>query len=264
MNLHSIQTCHRYLCLVFSFLFILLGSCVTQKELEYLQEENKAKTSFKESEVPEYRLKPDDELYIQVTSQDEAAAGVFASSKDQSYYVGMMGPYGASLLAYSIDKEGNLNLPVIGKIHVSDKTLAEVSGIVKEALGHILNQPVVTVKLVNRYISVLGEVRNPGHYTYSQEKLTIYDAIGLAGDITAYGNRKEVLLIRNENGMNRRININLTVSDILTSNYLNVSPNDIIYVKPLKRRIWGFEQFPFSVILSTLTTALLIYEVTKP
>ena len=171
----------------------LLSSCVTQRKVEYLQDRNKNIKAFKEAEFPDYRLKPNDELYIQINSLDEAAANVFSNGK-QDPYLGSMQPYGASLLSYSIDKEGYLLLPVIGKILVKDKTLSEVSVILKDSLNHILNQPIVSVKLVNRYVSVLGEVKNPGHFPYSQDKLTIYDALGLAGDITDYGNRNKVIL----------------------------------------------------------------------
>jgi polysaccharide export outer membrane protein len=116
---------------------------------------------------------------------------------------------------------------------------------------------------VNRYVSVLGEVRNPGHFPYSQDKLTIYDALGLAGDITDYGNRTKVMLIRNENGENLRINIDLTKSEILTSDYFFMRPNDIIYVVPLRKKFWGFNQFPFGLLLSAITTGLLIYTIVK-
>jgi polysaccharide export outer membrane protein len=138
-----------------------------------------------------------------------------------------------------------------------------VSTILKDSLSHILNQPVVTVKLVNRYVSVLGEVKNPGHFPYSQDKLTIYDALGLAGDITDYGNRNKVILIRNINGENIRINVDITKSDILISDYYNLRPNDIVYVKPLRNKFWGMRQFPFEILFSTLTTALLFYSIFK-
>jgi polysaccharide export outer membrane protein len=131
----------------------------------------------------------------------------------------------------------------------------------KDSLSSILNQPIVTVKLVNRYISVLGEVRIPGHFPYSQEKLTIFDALGLAGDITEYGDRSEVILTRNEDGRNFRIVLNLTKSGIIASEYYYLRPNDLIYVKPLSKKFWGMKEFPFSIILSTISTALLIYSV---
>jgi polysaccharide export outer membrane protein len=242
---------------------VIMSSCVTQRKVEYLQDSNKNIKPFKEAELPDYKLKPNDELYIQITSLDEAAANVFSAGKEQSYYVGEMQPYGASLLSYSVDKDGYLLLPIIGKVLVKDKTLSEVSTILKDSLNHILNQPIVTVKLVNRYVSVLGEVKNPGHFAYSQDKLTIYDALGLAGDITDYGNRNKVILIRNINGENIRINLNITKSDVLASEYYNLRPNDIVYVKPLRNKFWGMRQFPFEILFSTLTTALLFYSIFK-
>lgn len=249
--------------LAFIVLISILSSCVTQRKVEYLQDRDNNTKVFNEAVYTDYRLKCNDELYIQINSLDEASANVFSTGKEQSYYIGTMQPYGASLMSYSIDKEGYLLLPVIGKILVRDKTLTEVSTILKDSLSHILNQPIVTVKLVNRYVSVLGEVKNPGHFTYSQDKLTIYDALGLAGDITDYGNRNKVILIRNLNGENMRINVDITKSDVLSSEYYNLRPNDIVYVKPLRNKFWGMRQFPFEILFSTLTTALLFYSIFK-
>jgi polysaccharide export outer membrane protein len=238
----------------------LLSSCVTQRRVEYLQDKNKNIKSFKEVELPDYKLKPNDELFIQISSLDEAAANIFSNVRQE---IGYVEPYGASLLSYAVDKEGYLFLPLIGKILVKDKTISEVSVLIKESLNHILNQPIVLVKLVNRYVSVLGEVKNPGHFAYSQDKLTIYDALGLAGDITDYGNRNKVILIRNVNGENIRVNVNITKSDILASDYYNLRPNDIVYVKPLRNKFWGMRQFPFEILFSALTTALLFYSIFK-
>jgi polysaccharide export outer membrane protein len=110
-------------------------------------------------------------------------------------------------------------------------------------------------------VSVLGEVNNPGHYVFSQDKFTVYNALSLAGDISVYGNRKKVTLVRNENGRNIRINLDLTREDILSSPYYFIQPNDLIYVKPLRKRFWGMETFPTTLLLSIITTALLIYTV---
>ena len=219
--------------------------------------------TFKEAEFSDYRLKPDDELYIQITSLDEAAANVFANNRQDSYTLDIYNLMGRHLLSYTVDKDGYLLLPVIGKIMVKDKTTTEVSSILKDSLSHILNQPVVSVKLVNRYVSILGEVKNPGHFAYSQDKLTIYDALGLAGDITDYGNRSKVILIRNINGENLRINMDITRSDILSSDYYNLRPNDIVYVKPLKKKFWGMRQFRFDILFSAITTGVLFYSIFK-
>jgi polysaccharide biosynthesis/export protein len=248
--------------LLFIFLLTaLISSCVTQRELEYLQDKNENIKAFKEAEFPDYRLKPNDELYIQVNSLDDAEAKIFSNERQDLSNLGSIQPYGASLISYTIDKEGYLLLPVIGRIPVRDKTVSEVIGMIKDSLKGILNQPIVSVKLVNRFISVLGEVNNPGHFSYSQDKLTIYDALGLAGDIGDYGNRETVILIRNENGQNNRINVNLNNSEMLSSNYYYLRPNDIVYVKPMKEKFWGLRQFPYAVIISTITTAILLYSV---
>jgi polysaccharide export outer membrane protein len=244
-------------------LLCLFSSCVTQRDIEYLQDKDKNIKAFDEAEFPDYKLKPNDELYIQISSLDEGAASIFSDSRQQIAYLGAIQPYGAYLLAYSVDKEGYLLLPVIGKILVKDKTLSDVNLILRDSLNHILSQPVVSVKLVNRYISIMGEVRNPGHFPYSQDKLTIYDGLGLAGDITDYGNRENVILVRNENGENIRVNVNLKQSDILASDYYYLRPNDILYVKPLRNKFWGLRQFPWSVFFSAITTGLLIYEIVQ-
>jgi polysaccharide export outer membrane protein len=245
-------------------LLAFLTSCVTQRKIEYLRDNNNITKSFKEAEFSDYRLKPNDELYIQISSLDEGAANIFSNAGSQTSVISAsMTPYGASLSSYSFDRDGFMLLPVIGNILVKDKTLSQVSVILRDSLSHVLNKPIVSVKLVNRYVSVLGEVKNPGHFSYSQDKLTIYDALGLAGDITDYGNRNQVILIRNMNGENIRINVNITKSDILASDYYNLRPNDIVYVKPLRNKFWGMRQFPFEILFSTLTTGLLIYNIFK-
>lgn len=247
-----------------AMLIIFLPSCVTQRSVEYMQDKSEGAKEFNEAEFPDYMLKSNDELFIQISSLDEATTNVFSSSASQaSFSTGSIQPYGASLLSYSIDKEGYLLLPIVGNLLVKGKTLSQVSLMLKDSLRNILSQPVVSVKLVNRYVSVLGEVRNPGHYPFSQDKLSVFDAIGLAGDITDYGDRNRVILVRNENGINTRFNIDLTNSEILSSGYYYLRPNDLIYIKPLRNKFWGMRQFPFTILFSTVTTALLIYNVLR-
>lgn len=240
---------------------LLFSSCITQRKLEYLQDSNQHEKDFTNAEFQDYKLKPNDELYIQISSLDDAAANVFANPTAQMY--GLTSPFGASLISHTIDKDGYLVLPVIGNVNVKDKTIGQVSNMIKEALNNVLNQPLISVKLVNRYITILGEVRIPGHYAYSQDKITIYDALGLAGDITEYGNRKQALLLRNENGISHRINIDLTKSNVLTSEFYYLRPNDILYIKPMRNRFWGLREFPFAIILSTITTGVLVLSYVK-
>jgi polysaccharide biosynthesis/export protein len=258
----------RYIKINISLIYVgiilfLYSGCVTQNNLEYMQAKNKNIQTYNEAEMPDYKLKPNDELYIQFSSLDPAEASIFSDARTQQS-TQIMDPYGASLMSYSIDKEGFLLLPVLGKIYVKDRTTSQVSSILTDSLSHILSQPMVKVKLVNRFVSVLGYVANPGHFPYSQDKLSIYDALALAGDITVYGNRNEITLTRTENGKNIRKYIDLTSPDILASEYYYLRPNDMIYVKPLRKRFWGMQEFPFAIILSALSVTLLFYTVIKP
>ncbi len=241
----------------------MLSSCVSQHSVEYLQYKSiDTIAAFREASLEHYKIQPDDELLIQVNSLDDPFANVFlASSAQQPINSGSVQPYGASLISYTVDKEGYLALPVIGRISVAGKTLSEINETIAASLTKILREPTVVVKLVSRNVSVLGEVRNPGRYSYSQEKMTILDALGMAGDITDYGNRKEVLIIRNEGEVNMRIPVNLSNSGILSSTYYYIRPNDIVYVKPLQRKFWDIRIFPYGTIISSITAALLIFTV---
>lgn len=244
--------------------FLIFSSCVTQRNIEYLQRESNDVQSFETTVPDEYKLKPNDELYIQISSIDDPSSNVFSNTgNQQGINLGTIQPYGASLSSYTVNKDGILLFPVIGSIAAEGKSVAEVSETIKKSLDNILNQPVVSVKLVNRYISVLGEVRSPGHFTFAQEKLSVFDALGFAGDITDYGNRNDITIIRNENGKNILIPVDLTNTKVLASEYYYLRPNDILYVKSLKKKLWSFQQVPYAIILSTITTGLFIYSVFK-
>ena len=249
------------------FVFILLfSSCVTQRDLEYLRDKSKQRgdvKTFDDAKVPDYRLKPKDELYIQIKSLDDPETNVFiqlgldgSTSSSTS-----ITPYTLSLVSYQIDKVGFVELPILGNIQVENKTLQEVRDILEDSVKYILSKPAVSVKLVNRFVSVLGEVLQPGHFNYNQEKFTVFDALSLAGDITEYGDRDDVIIARNVNGKNLRINIDLTSTDLMASEYYYIQPNDKVYVKPMRKKFWGMSQFPYSLILATATTVLLFYTV---
>lgn len=255
MNLTFCNPFWRNILAYFTLVF-LLSSCVSQSKLEYLKT-NKKNPDNNEN-ILEHLIKPNDELFIQISSLDDSGTNLFSSSNSQ---ITNISPYGASLISYVVDKEGNLELPLIGKITVKDKTIAQVSAMIKDSLNNILNQPNVTVKLLNRYVTILGEVRNPGHYLYSQDNLSVFNALGLAGDITEYGNRKKIVLLRNENGANKRYDLDLTNSNFLASKLYTMQPNDIIYVKPMHNKFWSMHQFPLTILLSSISTTILIINV---
>lgn len=254
--------------LIISVIALFFSSCVSQKNVEYLRDTSDQHgdiKTFYDANVSDYKLKPNDELFIQIKSLDDPSTNIFQQLgvQQSGSTSGYIQPYGASLMSYMIDKGGYVQLPVLGNVYVQDKSIPEVSTMLQDSLNHILSKPTVTVKLVNRFVSILGEVQRPGHFSYSQEKLTIFDALGLAGDITEYGDRNNVILARNENGKNLRINVDLTSSKLLTSEFYYVRPNDMIYVKPMRKKFWGMRQFPFQLLISSISTAVLLYTVFK-
>lgn len=243
---------------------LFFSSCVSHRNLEYLRDKDNKKEviiSYAEAKIPDYKLKANDELNINIKSLDDPATNVFQTLGNQQSSSGYTTPYSASLTSYMIDKSGFIQLPVIGNMYVKDKTIPEVISMLQDSINNILSSPTVTVKLVNRYVSVLGEVARPGNFSYAYEKLNVFDALGLAGDITTYGDRNEVTLVRNENGKNLRINIDLTSAELMASEYYYLRPNDMIYVKPMHKKFWGLAQFPWTVLLSTISTVILIYTV---
>lgn len=242
-----------------SFLF---SSCVTQQKIEYVQNKDHQSKEFTNSPFHDYTLKLNDKLYIQISSLDDAQSTISATTQSNQY-MSSINPYGASLMSHTVNKDGYVDLPVIGKVLVKDKTVDEVTAMLKEALKNVLNLPIISVKLVNSYISILGEVRNPGRFVYAEDKLTLFDALAMAGDITDYGDRKALIHVRNINGKTIRTEVDLTKSDIASSEFFFLQPNDMIYIKPMRNKFWGLRQFPFAIVLSSITTAILVLNYVK-
>ena len=169
------------------------------------------------------------------------------------------------LQGHLVSAEGKINLPILGAINASGKTTSELEKAITtilESNGHLKN-PSVSVRILNAKVTVLGEVKMPGTYTYSEQTITLPQAIGYAGDINIEANRKEVMLIREEEGMRKYHKIDLTKSDWFNSPYYNIKQNDIVYVYPnnVKVKSAGFignTSTVLSVFSILLTTFVLL------
>ena len=241
------------------FLLLLLtvtgSSCVTNKELIYVQPDKKKdlrKEAFPLDRMEVNLIQPGDELYIRVTSFDETSNFFNLTSRDM--YI----REDVTLISYTVNEEGIVHLPYLGRVSLMNKTLDEASDFIEKELQGYLNQPTVTIKFVNKKVTVLGEVLRPGVYDFYDKRINIFQAIGYAGDITRFGNRKMVLVLREENNAVSKTYLDLLDDDIFSSYYYFIKPNDIIYVQPLRKQIWGIREVPYSLIISTITTALLI------
>ena len=238
-------------------LLLLFSSCISLRKVEYFRD-NKFNTDYTKRSLEERTIQAFDELYIKVSSLDELEYNFF---RDQSelYRMGFNNEFSISLISYQVSDSGYINFPIIGKVYLLDLTLSEAIKKMKEELEGYFNQPSVIMKFVNKRIIVLGEVTNPGYHTYIKEQISIFEALSLAGDITIFGNKKKVTIIReNRDNTISTIKIDLTDSEIFNSENYYLQPNDIIYVKPLKSRQWNITSTTYGLILSSITTFLLV------
>jgi polysaccharide export outer membrane protein len=224
------------------------------KESSKDKEEKNNKTNYK------YKLQSRDIIYIKVLSVDDKLSKFFNVEDNSNMYSSNMGVY---VNSFSVNDSGYIELPIAGKISVKGFTLEEARSIVQKSINEYLNQATVILKLVNFNISVLGEVTRPGNFLIMDEKVNIFQVLGMAGDLSIYGDREKVMLIRTTNEGTNTYYIDLTDKNIINSEFFYLMPNDVIYVSTLKTKPWGFGTFPFGTILSAVTTFLLILNFMK-
>jgi len=237
-------------------LLLLLSSCTTSlKQITYLYDIRKADTTLQTVSPDIYNIQPNDNLYISIISDNpDAAAFLNLSQPDRNY----TSESSLELITYIVDDQGNIVLPYLGKHHVGGMTTNQVRDELQEQVDEIMQNASVFVKLVNRTITVLGEVERPGQYRINKNAMTIFEALGTAGDLSDFGNRKGIKVIRGNGDQRHITTLNLTDSHLVDSEYFYVLPNDIIYVEP-NHRIYGAKTLPFATLFTAISTAVLIY-----
>jgi len=239
----------------FFFVFgiiVFASSCVSNKQAVYVQPGEDKRTDFESALLEPRKIKDGDELYITVRSENEET-NLFSQWADNN-----MAQVNITLTSFRVDKNGAIRFPLVGNIRVRGLSLEEAASVIEKSLIGIITRPIVTVHFVNNTVTVLGEVNAPGRYDFNDQKINIFQALGYAGDIAYYGNRKHVMLVREENGVIHRHYFDLTDEKLLESDYYYVLPNDVIYIEPLKRRKWGFETFPWGIAMGLVSTTLVI------
>ena len=230
------------LCFVI-YLPIILSSCSSIKNVKYFADipDSQKTTSLTTLNFIEPQIQPDDILSINIQTVDPAATLILASGTLQNAAVGATttGSTGNQTLSgYLVDRNGNVELPVLGKIKVSGLTTERAREQIRSSAARLFKDPTVNLRFANFKITVMGEVAKPGVYVASNEKVNILDALGLAGDLTIYGKRDNISLIRQfDDGSRKLIKLDITNSDILNSPYYYLRQNDYIYVEPIKSKI---------------------------
>lgn len=214
-------------------LLISMGSCVAKKEMLYLQD-SEGVTAIENIVKVEPKMQQGDILAINVSAIDAEAALPF-----NLYETPIIGNTVASAkpLTYLVDSNGEINFPVLGKIKAEGHTNKEMTNNLTEALAVYIKNPIVNIRLTNFKVTVLGEVNAPGTYPVPNERISILEAIGLAGDLTIQGKRKTVVLIREQGGKRTFVDIDLTSKEMLNSPYFYLAQNDVLIVEPNKSKI---------------------------
>jgi polysaccharide export outer membrane protein len=158
-----------------------------------------------------------------------------------------------------VDQTGNINFPFVGEIFIENLTLEEAQQRIEEEVGQYLSNISITVKFVNNRVAVLGEVRVPGEYAFSRDQVTILQALSFAGDITDYGNKKDVILIRESQNQINYHYLDLSDKEVVASEYYYIIPNDVIIVRPIKLKFRNLSMLNWPIYLTTITTAVTLY-----
>jgi polysaccharide biosynthesis/export protein len=223
-----------------TYIFIGFTACVPHKQLLIL---DGVSTDMSDAILnqTELHVQPEDLLSITVSSYNADASKPF---NGEAANMGMMAQalqgqnnVAEMLTGYFVDQEGFLDFPSVGRVFVNQKTLPQVKTILLEKLQLFLKDAVVNVRFINLKISVLGEVSKPGIIRLSNKRLTIFEAIALAGDLTSYSNRSNILLIRELNGRRTLTRLNLHSPNIFLSPYYYLQQNDVLYVEPSKSKV---------------------------
>ena len=237
-------------------LIVLLGaSCSSTKTLSYLGNlPETTEPQYFPYELTDYRVQYRDILYIDVKAMnaDGKIENVLQGSSMQnlSYMQSESSQY---LIGYPIDREGNILLPVIGKIAVGGMTLAEIRTLVQQRIDSVFNHAYADVKLLSFKFTVLGEAKAPGTFINYNDYLTVLEAVGRAGGVGDYGRRDQVLVVRSSPEGSKTYRINLQDRNLLTSEAYFLQPNDIVVIEPLKHKIFNLTLPTYSFVISTVT-----------
>lgn len=225
--------------ILFNFFFVLISillltNCASRKDFVYFQDNKEVKI------ITEHhlKLKVGDILNIKVFGCDEESIKIFnippnsSQNLNRNYFSG-----GASANGYLINKLGEIDFPLIGYIKISNLTLEDATEIIKNKLNTYLKDPKVSIQIQNFKITILGDVKNPGTIEVPNEKITLIEAIGIAGDLNITAKRKNILLLREENGIKKQYRIDLTNKEFINSPSYFLNQNDVVYIEANKAKI---------------------------
>ena len=224
--------------LYLSGVIIILNSCASVEDLISFNEG--PEFSNEPQKIPNLNtilVQPSDILYVQVSHRDPLLAAPYNQGGAQGNTVGNVNRESLQLSGYLVDEDGIVDFPGIGPLKVAGLSITEVRTLVKSEVENYLKDPIVNVRILNFRINVLGEVMSPGTFNIPNDRITVIEALALAGDLTVFGRRDSILLTREVNGVREHGYLDLNSTEIFKSKYYYLQQNDVLYIQPLPTKV---------------------------
>lgn len=241
----------------------MLSSCITSKKVNYLQPPGFNIPSYKDSiTFEDYKLRVGDRLFVKVYSTDEKTNILFNGITNNSQTSSMGTGSASDLYTYLVEENGSITFPMIGEIPMAGKTLREATTKLEKAIEPIFKYSSVEMHITNRYFSVLGSGKSV-FLSMPQEKINIFKALAMAGDIGIYGDRRKVRLVRETNQGTTVKTFDIRSADIIHSEFFYIEPNDVIYIQTINEKFFSITNLPgfISTAVSAFSFGALLYNI---
>jgi polysaccharide export outer membrane protein len=240
-------------------LLVAISSCTTHRQLVYLKNVDSTSTeNYYPKNRPEYKIQTRDIMYVKIYSLNEEMSSMINQTIGSYQQNLFQNETSLFINGYAVSDSGNIEIPVLGRIRVAGKTMDEATNTIRQRADQYLKDATIIVKLISFKFSVIGEVNRPGTYNNFNNQLTVLEAVSMAGDITDYGNRKQVLVLRPTSDGTKTFRLDLTNRSILTSDGFFLLPNDIVYVEPIKSKTFRINLPTISLAFTSISTLILV------
>jgi polysaccharide export outer membrane protein len=235
--------------------------CQSPKNMVYLKNASERdSTIIYQQPEKDYHISINDILFIRILTGNPEVSALYNNTPSTGFSTSLSSEADQYINGFTVDSKGKIKLPILGPLTVKGLTLQEAEKRIQDMADHYLVDATVIVRLLNYKVTVLGEVSRPGVYSHYNDRLTILEAIGKAGDITDLGDKRDIMIIRPISEGHITFQIDLTKKDLLTSPAFFLKPNDVVYVKPSKSKSFQINLPTMSMILSSITTLIVLLQ----
>jgi len=230
----------------------LFFSCIPQKKMEYTQEDDSMRTSYKVTVKRTKLIEPNDRLYIKIISIDEQTTQLFDAQSHSTNEAERQ------MNGFVVSEQGYIDFPFVGKLHVAGLSIEDARKTVEKELSQYLPNSAIKLNFLGSKVTVLGEVKRPGNFLFYEENLTIFQAIAMAGGADIYADKSQALLLREKNNELTYHKIDLTRRDVASNEFYYLLPNDVLILEPLKTKYKSIITNRTATLVSVLSTTVTV------